>query len=72
MESLYKQDMVVNLGWHEEVTEMRDSLQCLLTDADKRRDMGLKGKGMVDRNGARRMAQEILNIFKQVSKEIIA
>ncbi len=73
-EELEKEGVVVNLGWHEEVTEMdiRDAAQSLLADADKRRDMGLKGKGMVDGNGARRTAQEMLSIFKQVSKEIIA
>jgi spore coat polysaccharide biosynthesis predicted glycosyltransferase SpsG len=55
-EELEREGVVVNLGWHEDVTEMdiRDAVQNLLADSDKRRSMGLK-EMMVDRNGLREL-----------------
>ena len=78
-EELEKEGVVVNMGWHENVTEMdiKNAVENLLADSDKRRSMGLKGKMMVDGNGARRVVQKVLDMFlKQASnslqKEIIA
>ena len=60
-EELEREGVVVNLGWHGDVTEMdiRDAVQNLLADSDKRRNMGLKGKMMVDGNGAIRVVEKI-------------
>ncbi|MBI5683050.1 MAG: UDP-2,4-diacetamido-2,4,6-trideoxy-beta-L-altropyranose hydrolase [Deltaproteobacteria bacterium] len=60
-EELEKEDVVVNLGWHEDVTEMdiRDAVQNLLADSDKRRSMGLKGKALVDGRGVERTIERI-------------
>ena len=61
-EELEKEGVVVNLGWHKDVTEMdiRDAVQNLLADSDKRRSMGLKGKMMVDGNGTTRVGEKII------------
>ncbi|MEP9411505.1 MAG: UDP-2,4-diacetamido-2,4,6-trideoxy-beta-L-altropyranose hydrolase [Candidatus Brocadia sp.] len=69
-QELERQDVAVNLGWHENVTEMdiRDAVQNLLADSDKRRSMGLKGKMMVDGNGALRVVEKIIFSLEAISK----
>lgn len=66
---LDKEGVVVNLGWHEDVTEMdiRDAVQSLLADSDKRRSMGVKGKMMVDGNGATRVVEKMIFSLEAVS-----
>ena len=69
-EELEREGVVVNLGWHGDVTEMdiRDAVQNLLADSDKRRSMGLKGKMMVDGNGAIRVVEKINFSLEAVSE----
>ena len=69
-EELEREGVVVNLGWHEDVTEMdiKDAVQNLLADSDKRRSMGLKGKMMVDGNGAIRVVEKINFSLEAVSE----
>lgn len=69
-EELEKEGVVVNLGWHKDVTEMdiRDAVQNLLADSDKRRSMGLKGKMMVDGNGTTRVGEKIIFSSEAVSE----
>ena len=69
-EELEREGVVVNLGWHGDVTEMdiRDAVQNLLADSDKRRSMGLKGKMMVDGNGAIRVVEKIIFSLEAVSE----
>lgn len=69
-EELEKEGVVVNLGWHKDVTEMdiRDAIQNLLADSDKRRSMGLKGKMMVDGAGAIRVVEKIILSSEAVSE----
>jgi len=69
-EELEREGVVVNLGWHEDVTEMdiKDAVQNLLADSDKRSSMGLKGKMMVDGNGAIRVVEKISFPLEAVSE----
>lgn len=69
-EELERKGVVVNLGWHEDVTEMdiRDAVQNLLADSDKRKSMGLKGKIMVDGNGTIRVVEKIISPLEAVSE----
>jgi hypothetical protein len=43
-------------------------VQNLLADSDKRRSMGLKGKMMVDGNGAIRVVEKIIFSLEAVSE----
>lgn len=58
--------MVINLGWHEDVTEkdIKEAIEHLLKEPEKRKSMGLKDKEMVDGNGARRIVYEIERVRK--------
>jgi UDP-2,4-diacetamido-2,4,6-trideoxy-beta-L-altropyranose hydrolase len=69
-EELEREGVVVNLGWHEDVTEMDigDAVQNLLADLDKRRNMGLKDKMMVDGNGVIRVGEKIIFSLAAVSE----
>lgn len=69
-EELEREGVVVNLGWHGDVTEMdiRDAVQNLLADSDKRRSMGLKGKMMADGNGAIRVVEKMIFSLEAVSE----
>jgi len=60
-EELEKEGAVVNLGWHEDVTEMdiRDAVENLLTDSDKRKKMSLNSMELVDGKGVGRVSQYI-------------
>lgn len=69
-EELEREGVVVNLGWHGDVTEIdiRDAVQNLLADSDKRRSMGLKGKMMVDGNGNIRVVEKMIFSLEAVSE----
>lgn len=56
-EELDNKGVVVNLGWHEDVTEMniRDAVDNLLADSEKRSKMSLKSMQLVDGKGAGRI-----------------
>lgn len=60
-EELEREGAIVNLGWHEDVTEMdiRDAVENLLTDSDKRKKMSLNSMEMVDGKGVVRASQYI-------------
>ena len=68
-EELEKEGVVVNIGWHEDVTEkdIRDALKHLLIEPEKRKSMGLKGKEMVDGNGAKRVVEKMIFSTKVIS-----
>jgi len=57
-EELDKEGVVVNLGWHENVTVMdiKDAVGNLMKDPDKRKKMSSKGREMVDGKGVVRAA----------------
>lgn len=69
-EELEREGVVVNLGWHGDVTEIdiRDAVQNLLTDSNKRRGLGLKGKMMVDGDGVIRVGGKIIFSSEAVSE----
>ncbi|MBI5328834.1 MAG: UDP-2,4-diacetamido-2,4,6-trideoxy-beta-L-altropyranose hydrolase [Deltaproteobacteria bacterium] len=60
-EELEREDVVVNLGWHEDVKErnIRNAVENLLTDSDKRKKMRSKGKALVDGRGVERTIERI-------------
>lgn len=55
-EELEREGVVVNLGWHEDVTKMdiRDAVENLLADSEKRNKMSFKSMQLVDGAGAGR------------------
>lgn len=61
-EDLEKEGVVVNLGWHENVTErdIKDAVEKLLKDFASRKMMSLKGKKMVDGMGTKRVVEKII------------
>jgi len=63
-EELEKEGVVVNLGWHEDVTEMdiKNAVENLLADSDKRGKMNLKGKEMVDGIGIKKVVEKIIEV----------
>ena len=63
-EELEKEGVVVNLGWHEDVTEMdiKNAVENLLADSDKREKMNLKGKEMVDGIGIKKVVEKIIEV----------
>jgi len=63
-EELGKEGVVVNLGWHEDVTEMdiKNAVENLLADSDKRGKMSLKGKEMVDGIGIKKVVEKIIEV----------
>jgi len=63
-EELGKEGVVVNLGWHEDVTEMdiKNAVENLLADSDKRGKMNLKGKEMVDGIGIKKVVEKIIEV----------
>lgn len=65
-EELGKEGVVVNLGWHENVAEkdIKEAIEHLLKEPEKRKSMCSKGKEMVDGNGARRIVYEIERVRK--------
>lgn len=69
-EELEKEGVVVNLGWHEDVTEMdiKNAVENLLADSDKRKSMSLKGKEITDGMGANRVIEKM--IFSTVAVSI--
>ncbi len=61
-EELDKKGALINLGWHEDVTErdIKDAVEKLLRDSVSRKMMSLKGKKMVDGMGTKRVVEKII------------
>ena len=61
-EELEEEGAVVNLGWHEDVTErdIKDAVEKLLKDFASRKMMSLKGKKMVDGMGTKKVVEKII------------
>ena len=61
-EELDKEGALINLGWHENVTErdIKDAVEKLLKDSASRKMMGLKGKKMVDGMGVKKIVEKII------------
>jgi UDP-2,4-diacetamido-2,4,6-trideoxy-beta-L-altropyranose hydrolase len=61
-ESLHEKGIVVNLGWHEELNEkdISHAVKCLIADAAARKAMEDLGKGLVDGEGAERVAARLV------------
>ncbi len=64
IESLGRRGVVINLGWHKEVTEnhIKNALEDLISNSEKRKNMSFKGKDMVDGHGAERVVEGISKI----------
>lgn len=62
---LDRQGVIINLGWHQDVTIEQISLVLreLIGDRHKREDMSQKGRKLVDGNGASRVASQMLNML---------
>lgn len=62
-EKLEEKAAVTNLGWYKDVKEyhIRDAIKELIDDFDKRKNMGLRGMEIVNAEGRKRVAIEILN-----------
>lgn len=62
---LARQGIIINLGWHQDVTreQIGLALQELLRQPTKSETMSKKGKKLVDGNGARRVVLAIVNSF---------
>ena len=62
---LDRQGVIINLGWHQDVTIEQISLELreLIDDLHKREDMSQKGRKLVNGNGASRVASQILNML---------
>ena len=62
---LDRQGVIINLGWHQDVTieQICLVLRELIGDRHKREDMSQKGRKLVDGNGASRVASQMLNML---------
>ncbi|MCL1491736.1 MAG: UDP-2,4-diacetamido-2,4,6-trideoxy-beta-L-altropyranose hydrolase [Pseudanabaena sp. Salubria-1] len=62
---LDRQGVIINLGWHQDVTIEQIGLRLreLIGDRHKREDMSQKGRKLVDGNGASRVASQMLNML---------
>ena len=62
---LDRQGVIINLGWHQDVTieQIGLVLRELIGDRHKREDMSQKGRKLVDGNGASRVASQMLNML---------
>jgi spore coat polysaccharide biosynthesis predicted glycosyltransferase SpsG len=62
---LDRQGVIINLGWHQDVTieQIVLVLRELIGDRHKREDMSQKGCKLVDGNGASRVALQMLNML---------
>ncbi len=62
VEELDKEGALINLGWHENVTErdIKDAVEKLLRDSASRKMMSLKGKKMVDGMGTKKVVEKII------------
>lgn len=62
---LDRQGVIINLGWHQDVTieQIVLVLRELIGDRHKREDMSQKGRKLVDGNGASRVASQMLNML---------
>ena len=58
---LDRQGVIINLGWHQDVTieQISFALQELISDRPKRETMSKKGRELVDGNGAKRVISKI-------------
>jgi UDP-2,4-diacetamido-2,4,6-trideoxy-beta-L-altropyranose hydrolase len=64
-ESLDKRGIVINLGWYENVraSDIKDAVESLIDNCNKRIMMELKGKELVDGSGAKRVVETITNML---------
>jgi UDP-2,4-diacetamido-2,4,6-trideoxy-beta-L-altropyranose hydrolase len=62
---LDRQGVIINLGWHQDVTieQISFALQELIGDRPKRETMSKKGRELVDGNGARRVVSEMVGML---------
>ena len=62
---LDRQGVIINLGWHQDVTieQIGLVLRELIGDRHKRENMSQKGRKLVDGNGASRVASQMLNML---------
>jgi UDP-2,4-diacetamido-2,4,6-trideoxy-beta-L-altropyranose hydrolase len=62
---LDRQGVIINLGWHQDVTieQISLALRELIDDLHKREDMSQKGRKLVNGNGASRVASQMLNML---------
>ena len=62
---LDRQGVIINLGWHQEVTIEKISLVLreLIGDRPRREGMSQKGRDLVDGNGAMRVVSEMVNML---------
>ncbi|OYQ63869.1 UDP-2,4-diacetamido-2,4,6-trideoxy-beta-L-altropyranose hydrolase [Pseudanabaena sp. SR411] len=62
---LDRQSVIINLGWHKDVTvvQIGSVLQELISDLRKRETMSKKGRELVDGNGARRVVSEMTSML---------
>lgn len=68
-EELEREGVVVNLGWHENVTEkdIKFAVESLLKDLEKRKMISLRSKEIVDGMGAKRVVEKMIFSTKAVS-----
>lgn len=61
-ESLSREEVIVNLGWFEDVkeTDIRDALKNLANNLDFRRSLSIKGCKIVDGRGVERVSQMMI------------
>lgn len=65
LEALGKSGVVINLGWHEDVTEydINETLENLIKKPSLLSDLSAKSRDMVDGKGAMRVAEEICRLI---------
>lgn len=69
-EELEKEGVVVNMGWHENVTEkdIKFAVENLLKDLEKRKMISLRSKRIVDGMGANRVIEKMIFLTEAVSE----
>jgi len=64
-EKLHDQEIIINLGWHQQVIpeQIRLTVQALIGDRARREMMSQKGQQLIDGKGAMRVVSEMVNML---------
>ena len=64
-EKLHDQEIIINLGWHQQVIpeQIRLTVQALIGDRARREIMSQKGQQLIDGKGAMRVVSEMVNML---------